>query len=79
MVLAEELGADLLIIHEVRGRRLILFTGTLDVLAAGAERGLLDLRSAVDRLRQTSFHVTQHVLNDLTHRNTGWSLLLTSD
>jgi len=55
ILLAEELGADLLIIDEVRGRReaerrQIPFPGTLGVLAAGAERGLLDLRSAVDRL-----------------------------
>ena len=70
ILLAEELGADQLIIDEVRGRRVakrrqIPFTGTLGVLAAAAERGLLDLKSAVDRLRQTSFHISQDILDRL--------------
>ncbi len=73
ILLAEELGADQLIIDEVRGRReakrrQIPFTGTLGVLAAGAERGLLDLRSAVDRLRQTTFHISPDVLDRLTEQ-----------
>jgi len=46
-------------------RRQLPFTGTLGVLAAGAEQGLLDLRSAVDRLRQTSFHIAQDILDRL--------------
>ena len=68
--LAEELGADQIIIDEIRGRREarrrhIPFTGTLGVLAAGAEQGLLDLRSAVDRLRQTSFRISAEILDRL--------------
>ena len=71
ILLAEELGADQIIIDEIRGRReakrrQIPYTGTLGVLAAGADQGLLDLRSAVDRLRQTSFHVRQDILDRLT-------------
>lgn len=71
ILLAEEVGAAQLIIDEVRGRRearrrQLPFTGTLGVLAVGAERGLLDLRSAVDRLRRTTFHVSEDVLNRLT-------------
>lgn len=70
ILLAEEMGADQLIIDEIRGRReakrrQLPFTGTLGVLAAGAEQGLLDLRSAVDRLRQTSFHIAQDILDGL--------------
>jgi predicted nucleic acid-binding protein len=45
--------------------RHIPFTGTLGVLAAGAEQGLLDLRIAVGRLRQTNFHIAQAVLDRL--------------
>lgn len=68
ILLAEEMGADQIIIDEIRGRReakrrQLSYTGTLGVLAAGAGRGLLDLRSAVDRLRQTNFYITQDLLD----------------
>jgi predicted nucleic acid-binding protein len=71
ILLAEELGADQSIIDENRGRReakrrRLPFTGTLGVLAAGAEQGLVDLRSAVNRLRQTNFHIAQNVLDRLS-------------
>ena len=70
ILLAEELGADQIIIDEIRGRReakrkQLAYIGTLGVLAAGADRGLLDLRSAVNHLRQTSFHISQGVLDRL--------------
>jgi predicted nucleic acid-binding protein len=70
ILLAEELGADQIIIDEIRGRkeakrRQLPYTGTLGVLAAAADLGLLDLRSAVNRLRETSFHITQDILDRL--------------
>jgi predicted nucleic acid-binding protein len=70
ILLAEELRADQIIIDEIRGRReakrrQLPFTGTLGVLAAAAGSGLLDLRSAVDRLRQTNFHISQEILDRL--------------
>jgi hypothetical protein len=34
-------------------------------LQAGAKQGLLDLKIAAGRLRQTSFHVSQHILDRL--------------
>lgn len=71
ILLAEELRADQIIVDETRGRReakrrRIPFTGTLGVLAAAADQGLLDLRKAVDRLRQTNFHVSPEILERLT-------------
>jgi predicted nucleic acid-binding protein len=73
ILLAQELGADQLIIDEIRGRReaqrrQLPFTGTLGVLPAAAENGLLDLRRAVDRLRHTNFHVAQEILDRLIER-----------
>lgn len=74
ILLAEELGADQLIIDEVRGRRVaqhrhLPVTGTLGVLKAGAEEGLLDLKSVVARLNQTNFHVAQDILDRLLDEN----------
>jgi predicted nucleic acid-binding protein len=71
ILLAEELGADQIIIDEIRGRReaerrQLPFTGTLGVLAVAAENGLLDLKSAVERLRQTSFHISRDILDRMT-------------
>lgn len=70
ILLAEELQADQLIIDEMWGRRearrrQLRFTGTLGVLAAATDLGLVDLRSAVNRLRETSFYVSDTVLNRL--------------
>jgi predicted nucleic acid-binding protein len=70
ILLAEELGADQIVIDEIRGRREaqrrgLRLTGTLGVLAAGAEQGLVDIRIVVDRLRQTSFHISSDMLERL--------------
>jgi predicted nucleic acid-binding protein len=67
ILLAEELRADQIVIGEIHGRREaqrcgLPFIGTLGVLAAGAKRGLLDLRIAVDRLRLTNFYISPDVL-----------------
>lgn len=70
ILLAEELGADQIIIDEIRGRREakrrhLSYTGTLGVLAEGAKQGLLDLPIAVGRLRQTSFYISAEILDRL--------------
>jgi predicted nucleic acid-binding protein len=70
ILLAQELGADELIIDDLRGRREaerrhLHFTGTLGVLRAAANEGLLDLKVAVERLRDTNFHVSEDVLDQL--------------
>ena len=70
ILLAEELQADQFIIDDSRGRREakrrhLPFTGTLGILQAGSKQGLLDLKSAVGRLQQTSFHISQDILDQL--------------
>jgi len=67
ILLAEELGADQIVIDEIPGRRepkrrRIPCEGTLGVLAAVADHGLVDLRYAVDRPRRTNFRVRQKLL-----------------
>ncbi len=60
-----------LIVDESQGRRIaqhrnLVITGTLGVLKAGAQQGLLDLKTAVARLSQTNFHIAQEILERLT-------------
>jgi len=71
--LAQELRASAILIDDKQGRaeaskRKLAVIGTLGVLAAAAEQGLLDLPEAIDRLRQTSFHVSPQILKVLLNR-----------
>jgi predicted nucleic acid-binding protein len=56
-----------LIVDELLGRREaerrgLPVIGTIGVLREAAEEGLLELRSAIERLRQTSFHISPAIL-----------------
>jgi len=67
--LARELNADLLLIDEVQGRkaaadRRIPFTGTIGVLELAADRGLLDLRDAFERVKKTDFWISHELLDE---------------
>jgi predicted nucleic acid-binding protein len=60
----------LLLMDETKGRaeaasRNLASTGTLGVSDTAAEAGLLDLPSAIARLRETSFYVTPALLKRL--------------
>ncbi len=64
----------LLLIDEESGReeatlRGIRTTGTLGVLDAAAERGLLELPEALDRLLATNFHVSSRLVRLLLDRD----------
>jgi predicted nucleic acid-binding protein len=61
--LAEELGADLLLVDEKAARkeatkRHLATSGTLGVLDRAADKRLIDFAQAFQRLKQTSFYVT---------------------
>ncbi len=71
IALALELGENaLLLMDEAKGRRAakhrnISVIGTLGVLDAAAEQGLVDMAAAVKQLRQTNFHVAPRLLGRL--------------
>ena len=46
-------------------------TGTLGILDLAAERGLIDLEEAVDRLKQTNFRYRQEIIDALLNRRRG--------
>jgi predicted nucleic acid-binding protein len=65
--LALALNGDAVLIDERHGRREaesrgLTVIGTLGVLIAAHERGLVDLVGAIDLLRQTTFHISPKLL-----------------
>ncbi|MBX7105558.1 MAG: DUF3368 domain-containing protein [Gemmataceae bacterium] len=68
IALAVELQADRLIIDEIAGRKAatergLRVVGTVGILEAAAERGLVELEAAFGRLRQTDFWVSARFLD----------------
>lgn len=73
IALAEELRADRLILDDQAARRVatqrkLTVIGTLGVLVEAADRGLVDFPDAIARLQQTTFYVSQEVLEPLLQR-----------
>lgn len=74
IALAEEMGADLLLLDDRKARkearrRGLAITGTLAVLVAAAERGLVELPEAIAALRQTTFRAPAELLAELIRRH----------
>ncbi len=67
IVFAGELGIHLILLDEKTARdvavqRGLRCIGTLRILADGAQQGQIDLRNAIERLRQTTFRVRPDLL-----------------
>jgi predicted nucleic acid-binding protein len=73
ILLAEEIHADWLIIDEYAGRqeavrRHLPVMGTLRVLDQAAERNLINLSDVIARLRQTTFYLSDDLIQWLLDR-----------
>ena len=74
ITLAEELHADVVLMDDEDGRieaerRAMAVIGTLGVLERAAERGLLDLPSALTRLQATNFFVDDALIQEALARD----------
>lgn len=71
--LSLEMSADAFLIDDRKGRLAasrhgLVTIGTISVLEIAAQRGLLSLPDAFDRLRQTNFRVASQLLDDALRR-----------
>src|SRR5437867_6701495 len=71
--LAQELRADLLLVDELRPRRVaaalgIAVTGTVGILERAASEGMINLDAAFAKLRQTDFYVSDKLLDEAARR-----------
>ena len=73
IAVAEASGADLLLIDEAAGRaearrRHIRVTGTLGVIRAAAENGLVDVPDVLRRLEGTNFYIDESLIDAVFER-----------
>jgi predicted nucleic acid-binding protein len=73
---AEQIHADVLLLDDAAARALAMqrnlkVSGLLGVLRDAAESGLVDLPTAVDRLRHTNFRASPELLSSLLPRTPG--------
>lgn len=76
ILLAESISAGMILLDEksarrIAGQRGLRLTGTLGVLSEGAERRLVDLPTAIDRLSKTNFRCSPALLKATLDRFTG--------
>ena len=74
ILLAQAIGADILLIDDRHGRRAarsraLRVLGTLGILDAAAARGLLDFPAALIRLQATNFRVAPEIVQTLLARD----------
>lgn len=73
ILLAEQLGVDLIILDEKAARQIarergLKLTGLLGILAIAAAQNLIDLPTVVSRLQQTSFRASPRLFRTLLER-----------
>lgn len=73
IALAKELSASLLLMDDRQARRLaaahgVLTIGTLGLLELAAERDLLRIEDALEKLQQTSFYLTEDLVANILER-----------
>jgi predicted nucleic acid-binding protein len=78
IALAIELNADLLLMDDEEGviaarRRGLEVAGTLGVLSRGAQRHLLNLAEAFERVKQTNFRFRQAIMAEFLNEVSGQS------
>jgi predicted nucleic acid-binding protein len=74
ILLAEEIKADAVLMDDKDGRRKaasrqIIIIGTLGVLDRAAERGLIDLAEAINRLQQTTFRAPKEMIEAMLEQD----------
>ncbi len=72
--LVQELRADLLLVDELRPRRIatslgIAVIGTLGILERAAAEELIELNASLQKLRQTDFYVSERLLAEILKRH----------
>lgn len=75
ITLAQRLPADLLLIDERLGRKIVNdrglpIIGTLGILDTAATQGLIDLAQAMAQLQQTNFRVSRRIIQALLNKQT---------
>jgi predicted nucleic acid-binding protein len=70
IILAEELGADLVLLDDLRARQIaqargLNIVGTLGLLADAARRGLIGFPEAVNDLKGTNFRMSEDLLDSI--------------
>jgi predicted nucleic acid-binding protein len=73
ILMAEQINSDLLLLDDWKARELardrgLPFTGLIGVLGMAIEKGLVEAGIAVERLRATSFRISDQLLSTLLRR-----------
>ncbi|MGZ5436313.1 MAG: DUF3368 domain-containing protein [Pyrinomonadaceae bacterium] len=74
ILLSEQIECDFIVLDDRRARviarnRGLRVIGTLGILTAAAEKGLINLREAFDDLQRTSFRASSQLLQHLVDEN----------